>query len=389
MNDGGGGYGNNNNGYNGNSNENIGGNGWRGNINCYECGKPGHIARDCWSKRGKGNQNDDDVHNFMKELVEEKKEAKKKKEEEEQKKLKEEERRRELDLARRTKEMRLQLQTDIEEKWKRQQEEARAKAEEIAREGSTKLPSPKLSPRQKTVTNDKTKKMSRKPRKSKKKGRSTRSSSNTDVEDSSTTSTSDSGEDTGEEARKIAQLLREERLKGRSKRKQIKGRQRTKTIASTWEKGECSTRPDTPPSQRPTDESEPRTPLTRGYKGIPVECFREGFMDYTMKVMAQYSAKKVNQVREICEKEGIKSAKKDQMVMELVKKQTERAYGGFFDTPVKKTGEKLKNEEREAEDRTPPEAIKTTVNTRGKTKMFVPPRSIIRSPPKDTDLGSD
>ncbi|GBG79030.1 hypothetical protein CBR_g28743 [Chara braunii] len=120
-----------------NRNNENGGYGGRNGITCYECGKEGHIARDCRSKRGpiRPNQQDDEVHVFVGELMEEKKEEKCKRIEDEQRRLKEEDdRRRELDIARRTEEMKMQMQADIEEKWRRQQEEAANRAREERQE---------------------------------------------------------------------------------------------------------------------------------------------------------------------------------------------------------------------------------------------------------------
>ncbi|GBG77969.1 hypothetical protein CBR_g25900 [Chara braunii] len=95
--------------------------------------KTNHMARDCWSRRGRGYtqpQQDDEVRTFVRELMKEKEEEREKRQREEQQRLKEEEeRRRELDLARRTEEMRMILEANIAEKWREQKRAAEEQAE--------------------------------------------------------------------------------------------------------------------------------------------------------------------------------------------------------------------------------------------------------------------
>ncbi|GBG74417.1 hypothetical protein CBR_g18829 [Chara braunii] len=307
----------NNNGNNG-VNGNYGGYGGRRGISCYECGKTGHMARDCWSKRGKPNQHEDEVHVFMRELMEEKKEERRKKAEEEQKRSKEEdERRRELDITTRTEEMKLQLQADIEDKWRRQLEEAANRARENRQE-PVKTESPKITPQSKTITKGKRKKARRQAKKTNKGKRAVLSSTSSDTSEGSSPTTSESSEDSEEDALWIIQLLRAEKQRAKLKKKQGRGRSAKRTPPSRCKRGECSKRSMAPETREKGEvEEEPRTPLPKGYKGKAAGCSREGFVDYTLQVFQEYSAKKVPQLREICEKEGIKTTKKDEMVMEL------------------------------------------------------------------------
>ncbi|GBG84771.1 hypothetical protein CBR_g39148 [Chara braunii] len=279
---------NNGNNNGGNGNNGNGGYGGRNGITCYECGKAGHIARDCWSKRGpmRPNQQDDEVHVFVRELMEEKKEEKRKRIEDEQRMLKEEDdRRRELDIAKRTEEMKMQLQADIEEKWRRQQEEAANRAREERQEVGKEI-SPGISPQSKAITNGKAKRKTRRQTKKKNRGKTeARSSSSSDTSKNCRTSASESSEDSEEEARRIVHILRAEKQKQKPRKTQGRVRPAKRTPPSVYEKGECSRRSETPTAKGETVTEEPRTPLTGGRKGVSAGCSREGFVDYTLKVL--------------------------------------------------------------------------------------------------------
>ncbi|GBG91828.1 hypothetical protein CBR_g53719 [Chara braunii] len=348
---------NNNNGSNNNNrmdgnNGGYNGNGGRNGVQCYECGKMGHIARDCWAKRPRTGQREDEVRIFVRNTMKEKEEERERRaKEEEQKRKEDEEWKRELDIARRTEEMRLLLQADIEEKW-RQQLRSNAEAAKVAaatesvkaKKGGTEnaverssaaRASPKTSPKRKT--SGKGKKKGRNARGKTK--RSTRRSlhdcgTSDSEEESGSEACTDSGKDTEGEALKIVQRLREERRWRRSKKKLTKGKEKVRQVASTYEKGECSRRQHTPTAAKDSYSGERKTPLTDKYKGIPASCSQQALVDYTPSVMKEYSKKRVSQLWELCDKHEIKSAKKDEMVVELVTKQTEMAYEGFFTTPT-------------------------------------------------------
>ncbi|GBG73593.1 hypothetical protein CBR_g16935 [Chara braunii] len=292
----------------------------KGGMTCYECGMTGHMARDCWSKRGRSGQQDDEVHVFVRDLMEEKEEKKKRAEEEQKRREEEKERKRELDIARRIEEMKLQLQSDIDDTWRRQQEEMANKVRESYLKTKTvKNGSPKVSPRSRTIFRAKSKRPVRRRHAKKRSSKQSTDSSTSSDSEISDSASSDSSEDSEEDLLRMVRLLREEKRRVKSKRKKARGRPVRKAPARTCEKRECSKKS----TSTLTGEDEPRTPLTGGYKGIVAGCSEEGFLDYTLQVMQASSAKKVHHLQEICDKEGIKAVEKDEMIMELVRRQTE------------------------------------------------------------------
>ncbi|GBG83071.1 hypothetical protein CBR_g36688 [Chara braunii] len=362
---------------------NGGNRGWGGKQNgpqCYDCGKYDHIARECWFERGRTAQQDDEMHVFVIDLKEKAEERKRR--EEEHKKLREdEERRRETDMARRTEELRLQLQVEIVDMRKKQQAKAATKArEQESRQQDLKRTTPKnvlrISPHSKLIPKEKERK-----KKSKKQAAKTAleilESSTSTTEDSSS-SASEKSSDFGKEMTQIAKLLKEEKKKAwAKKKKRVTKRTTKKGPIGTMEKGECSMRSNSPTPPTKGSPIEPRTPLMGGYKGIAAGCSKEGFMDYTLAVMKQYSAQKTSQLRWLCTKHEIKSTKKNNMVMELVRRQTDLAYVGFFGTPLttKTTSLKIKLETAKVSG-SPPRATKSSI-TRGKAKLSEIPRKIL------------
>ncbi|GBG67523.1 hypothetical protein CBR_g653 [Chara braunii] len=359
-----------------NNGGNNGGNRGRPNgIQCYDCGKYGHYARDCCAKRGKPAQHDDELHVFVRDLMKEKVEERKKKEEEQQKAREEEERRREMDMARRTEEMRLQLQADIAEKWRLQQEEATLKARELDKKKNDEPANQKLVTSQVPSTSKgiakkygkkgKAKKISRKKKDTKRYVESLDSSSSSETEES------DSSEGETTESRDESPKIRDRRRRGGKKskvrRKQARLSEERSIPWRTIEKGECSRRtgtPSTPPATPRKMTFELKTPLSEGYKGIPAGCSKEGFMDYTLAVLKQYSAKKAMALKVLCTKYGIKATKKKDMVMELVRRQTKLAYEGYFTTPLTKKTTTLKiGRDEEKTPQAAPEAGKSTMTT--------------------------
>ncbi|GBG91514.1 hypothetical protein CBR_g52548 [Chara braunii] len=288
---GGGNYGNN--GGNGNNGNGGAGGGRTNGLQCYECGKFGHIARDCWAKRGRSAQQDDEVNLFVRDLMKEREEKRKREEEEEKLRLKlEKVRKRELDLARRTEEMQLQLQAEIAEKWRKQQEEAAEKIKAAASvvgdgKGPMSPRSPKISPKSKGIQRGKEKKKPTGSSKRRKEvGRLVVMSSSSEIEESSTSSSDDSTDSEGETL-KVIRRLREVKRKTKSKKKKANTKKESRKAPSTvQERGECSKRSYTPVST-PGNDAEPKTPLTKGYKGIAAGCSQEGMIDYTLSVMKQ------------------------------------------------------------------------------------------------------
>ncbi|GBG87448.1 hypothetical protein CBR_g45506 [Chara braunii] len=310
-----------NNGNNGGNGYNGNGGGWGGRSNgpqCYKCGKYCHIARECWAKRGRPSQQDDEVHLFVRDLMKEREEKHKREEEEEKQRLKlEKEKKRELDLATRTEEMRLQLQAEIAEKWRKQQEEAAEKIKAaseatVGQKGPKSPDCPKISRRSKGIKKSNEKRNDSKARRRKKEIKRPVVTSSSETDDDSATD-SDRSSDSDRELLKMIKRLRESKMKNKIKKLKAHAVNISKkNPSSTWEKGECSKRSSSPVAT-PGEEAEPRTPLTKGFKGVAAGSSQEGMMDYTLSVMKQLSAKKVSELKEMCEKRGIKPAKKDEM----------------------------------------------------------------------------
>ncbi|GBG80908.1 hypothetical protein CBR_g31464 [Chara braunii] len=287
----GGGYGNNGGGgYGGN-----GGNGGRQPVVCYTCGKSGHYSRDCWTKKGRSEDNEiEEMRQHFRQVIQEKREAEERKHDEEQRRIQEEnEKRREHDLIRRTEEMRLKLEAGLEEKWpmqtrqaeeavaaaKAKAEEAKAKAEEAKAKAeeawaraegaimrsATKMRTPAGSSKKRTrmlmsgsgsgteeeetrtiaegsrVKSGKT--LDAKYRTNKKRPRVILSSTEPEEE---TSDTSDSETtDSDEKFRKVIEMLKMKR-KRKKARKEMKGKGKRKREATptrngtTAERGECS-----------------------------------------------------------------------------------------------------------------------------------------------------
>ncbi|GBG79091.1 hypothetical protein CBR_g28807 [Chara braunii] len=305
---------------------------------CYNCGKPGHFARDCWSGRGRQNQQiqqDPEIEEIKEQFRQARSERQ---EQEERRKAEEEKRAREeeevwknQDFARKMEELKLQLRIDLNEEWRTKNQAA----EEAVRD----------TRREKTVSKArKGKRGRRKVRKTKRKvyfDTSEESTTETDTASSCTDTASDS------EIRSKRTWSRKRGGKGRAKAGSRKGKEAAPMKEATpvvHEKGECSRkaptegrgsehRDETAKGEDGRDkEAEPKTPLTNGYKGLSASCSQQGLIEYCISAHKIYSEKKAHTLRRICEKKGIKYTTKPEVVELLARQQVELAYDGFDTT---------------------------------------------------------
>ncbi|GBG78268.1 hypothetical protein CBR_g26299 [Chara braunii] len=334
--DNGNGFGGNSGGYGAGNGYAGGGGGFGGGNNvCFNCGKAGHFARDCWSRRTGRGFSTNYVDPELEEIKEQHRQARKERLELEERKRLEEERkareeedvRRNADFARKAEEFKLQLRAELVEEWRKKDSEAK-KALKRMKQAS------------KSATTRRQRKKGRNFGKTARKIASPETSDDSDPEsgDSDTSdiqSTSASSDDSHKRRDKIRKGKK--RVGGRSAAK--KGKPRKLPVESpprVYEQGECSKprkeeflRKNEVVDDRKEGETEPKTPLLAGYKGLAAECSQKGLIEYCILAHRIYSAKKANTLKKLCERKGIKYTGKPDAVEILARHQVHLAYDGF------------------------------------------------------------
>ncbi|GBG80806.1 hypothetical protein CBR_g31362 [Chara braunii] len=308
---------------------------------CYNCGKPGRYARDCWSKRGRPYQHNydqpdpklEEIKEHHRQARREKQELEEKRKAEEEKKTKEEE---ELwknqDFARKMEELRLQLRMDLNEEWRRREQEATV----AVRDTKNNVPSADRN---------------RKSRNSKRK-----------VIDPTQRPNPDRIPRYGHPHQRRMTAKEEVGVRRRRERgaKKIVGKQtdRKKVVSPVdltprFERGECSNHGTVVPEKaqgeqrlneedRDEREEEPRTPLTGGYKVLSAGCSQKGLIEYCISAHKIYSGKSAPDLKKLCDKKGIRYTRKPEVVELLTRQQVELAYEGIDEKEEGSAGKKGK-----------------------------------------------
>ncbi|GBG87986.1 hypothetical protein CBR_g46357 [Chara braunii] len=260
----------------------------------------------------------------------------KRKAEEEKKTKEEEERRKKLDFARKMEELWLRLRMDLNEEWRRREQEANAAVRDMRN----------------TKNNESPAERGRKTRKAKRKGKRSKRGHNSEPSEES-----DSETGSGRDSTTSTSTSEEDGSRGRGRRKKEKGKKRSAKkrvgkqknrkkdvspvdLTPRFEHGECSKHGTAGAENaqggrklneddRDERDEEPKTPLTGGYKGISAGCSQKGLIGYCMSAHKIYSGKSAPDLRKLCDKKGIRFTKKPEVVELLTRQQVELAYKGF------------------------------------------------------------
>ncbi|GBG90178.1 hypothetical protein CBR_g50272 [Chara braunii] len=316
-----------------------------GNNACFNCGKLGHMAHDCWWRQGR-NVGGSQVDPELEEIKEQFRMARKEKLEQEEKRKKEEEKRireeeetkRNLEFAWKAEEFKQQLRTELFEEWRRNQADA-VKATEKSEKSAKKTR--KKKKRHLTEHGGPKRRRARRKRRTSDSSEDSESSCSTDDENTSE-DTSSGSETSGKITRNKERVKRgtaNKRTKAKMKNSKDKGKiEEMRTPIRTYEKGESfrvRKQPQVMEEEmrggKSLDEEEPKTPLTGGFKGLAAGCSQKGLIEYCISGHKIFSAKKADALRKICEQGGIKYTKKPEIVEILARHQVQLAYDGFDD----------------------------------------------------------
>ncbi|GBG89721.1 hypothetical protein CBR_g49574 [Chara braunii] len=306
-----------------------------GDGGCYNCGKPGHFARDCWARRGKPYQHSqgdpelEEIKEFHRQARKERMGQEEMKRIEEEKRVKaEEDNRRNQDFARKMEEFKLQLRVDLNEEWRKKNLEA----EKATSDFKKKTVARRMNP------GSRAKKSNGKGRRVKRRHYIITSEDSTSGTSSGTADSSSSSGDSNDEGAHERTSKGKGKRNSKGKSKQGKGNTKSPPIKGTprrYETGEwkgkgsgtrCN-RVDI--TERSEDEEEPKTPLTGGYKGLSAGCSQKGLIEYCISAHKIYSAKKAHALRRIRERRGMKYTTKPEVVEQLARQQVELPYEGF------------------------------------------------------------
>ncbi|GBG68096.1 hypothetical protein CBR_g2646 [Chara braunii] len=320
--------------------------GGRGN-GCYNCGKPRHIARDCWARKARGDTNPqgdpelEEIKKHFRVMRKERLELEEKRRLEDEKRAKEEEElRRNLDFAHKAEEFKLQLRAELLEEWRKNNQIAKKAS------GSSKKPRRRKRGRNRRAAGGRGRSLT------KKKKKVVKSSDETDSEETIEDDSSEDEVTTDSDESRDQRTPRGRKKKPASKHKKgraVKGKGAVGgTPPKTFERGECSEPGRTDPGGNERfhtteirknhavgDEArgEPKTPLTGSYKGLAAECSQKGLIDYCISAHKIFSAKKADVLRKICEQKGVKYTTKPEVVEILARQQVQLAYDGFEEDP--------------------------------------------------------